>query len=471
MLHQTASRFASRLMLTLAAAALLALGASSSARAGTNSQPTLTLTTDAPNAGVGGGASVTGSVTLTLPCVRQNLPSQIGGLAIGGSICLPVHLTGTEETVTLSTSAPCDTLVCGTAARPLQIPCDLLSGGCPPPAITVPASVQVTSGEAQTFTITTSSVSTQQTVTIYASYQGVTAQASFQVQPPPPPQLYSITLDPPSWVWPTSGTLKVKVCLDKPARSVTPVGVGATGGPDITGWMTAIPPADANGVTIPSGSTCETGDYAITTGQETEPGPATIYAILDGIRKNATLTFVANTAGGTDSGPATGSASGTFSISFDGQQTDTISMTEENPPTVQVTVTLATSAPPGGAKVNVTSQGPVLAEDGDAVSSGNISGTSLSSTIGFPTVLTIPSGTTGTFYWQILGCPADSSATQYCDTQLTAAYGPSSASATVRVDCTDCQESSDDNGVSTGPAAAAPITIASIGSAVGHPAR
>jgi len=266
--------------------------------------------------------------------------------------------------------------------------------------------------------------SVQATVTVPALCNNGICQPVFPPAPvnPPTPVLKSISLNPTSWVWNENGTLAVTVCLVNPAPSNYLIGVGATGGPENGGWMTAIAPATKNGITIPSGSACEVGDYAITAPMPTGvlPASATVYAILNqncgtqvcnpNNRVNATLTMVV---------PPTGA----FSISFNPAN---ITMAAGQSPTTTVTVTLASKAQ-SNATVNISEYSP-----SPSVETGSV-----------PSSVTVLAGHTSTdFQLPIKGCAPVTGAGDTCNLQLTASYGGATAPATLNVTCEGCQSES-----------------------------
>jgi uncharacterized protein (TIGR03437 family) len=199
---------------------------------------------------------ITSSAKVTLlPAITLAVDSSsvTGGAAVTATVTLGEFAPITGAQVNLSSS---DTL----AARvPLNI--------------TIPSAQNI-----GTFAITTSTVTTARTVTISATYGGLTQSVSISVNPPTAPVLSSFTISPTT----TTGGTSVQGLLTLTA----PAGFG---GHQVnfrsSSLLAAAPPAF---VTIPQGA--NTAQFTITTNRVASPIDVTITATAGSITKTAVLT-------------------------------------------------------------------------------------------------------------------------------------------------------------------------------------
>jgi len=250
---------------------------------------------------VSGTLTVTPATPVTLYSVTLSPTSVVGGVVVKAN-----------NRVTLSAAAPGG----GTVVN-------LTSGD---PTVSVPPSVTVAAGStAASFAITTTPVSSNLTVSISGTYNGVTKAATLTVTPP---ALALLALSPSSVVGGVT-TTKNYVKLNGPAPSGGISIALTSGNPQI-----ATPPAS---VTVSAGATSSSTFSIITTAVSASQG-VPISASLNGVTKTTTLTV-------TPVGPSVVWLSPTT-------VTGGVAYTANNK------VILNGPAPPGGAAVSLSSSDP-----------------------------------------------------------------------------------------------------------------
>jgi len=240
--------------LTLPASVTVAAGATSSAVFTINTSAvaaTLTVTISASYSGVTKTAILTVN-PVALLSVTLSPTSLVGGVA------------ATANKVTLNGPAP-----------PAGVVVNLLSSD---PSVTLPASVTVAAGATSSavFTINTTAVAATLTVTISASYSGVTKTAILTVNPV---ALLSVTLSPTSLVGGVAATAN-KVTLNGPAPAGGTVVNLSSSDPSVT-----LPAS----VTVAAGAT-SSAVFTINTSAVAATLTVTISASYSGVTKTAILT-------------------------------------------------------------------------------------------------------------------------------------------------------------------------------------
>ncbi len=191
-------------------------------------------------------------------------------VALSSIAVSPSSVVGGQQnatgTATLSTAAPAGGVV--------------VALGSDNAAASVPASVSIGQGvTSMTFPVTTSAVSSTQSVTISGSYNGTTKTAPLTVTPQPAAALSSLTLTPTSVSGGTASTGTVTLTANAPA-----------GGAVVT--LSSSKPSSASvpaSVTVAAGT--KTATFTVTTTAVKSNTSAVISASYAGATKTATLTI------------------------------------------------------------------------------------------------------------------------------------------------------------------------------------
>jgi uncharacterized protein (TIGR03790 family) len=239
------------------------LPASVTVLAGTNVSPNFTITTSAV-------AAVTSvAISASYNALSKSASLTVNPISVSSLTLSPTSVAGgastTTNKVTLSSAAPAGGAVVSLSSSD--------------PGVTVPASVTVAAGQtvSPTFTITTSSVAATTFVTISATYNGLTKNATLTVNPI---ALLSLTLSPTSVVGGASTTLN-KVTLNGPA----PAG-GIVVNLSSANSIATVPPS----VTVAAGQT-SSPNFTITTSAVAAATIVAITASYNGVNKPVNLTL------------------------------------------------------------------------------------------------------------------------------------------------------------------------------------
>jgi RHS repeat-associated protein len=333
--------------------------------------PTLTSLTITPSSLIG-GASATGTVTLTGPApvgdsvvalasdrAEASLPASVTIAAGSASASFTIVTAKVTSSVVGQVSASYDgtTRTASLAIDPppvmlsaLTLSPSTVTGGNPvtgtitltapateggalvtigtddPLVADVPAAVVVPAGALSVnFSIGTTTMLADTVVNVSATYQGVTRTAALTVQAPSGLALISLVIDPPNAAGGTTAT--GVVTLNGPAPN---------GGAQIA--LTSSNPSLAS---VPSRVTVRRGEttavFSITTASVTTPRSATISGSFDGLTQHDTITVI----------PASAISIVSFSL-------DPTTVAGGSPSTG--TVTMSASAPAGGVLVTISSK-------------------------------------------------------------------------------------------------------------------
>ncbi len=208
-----------------------------------------------------GGASQAATLTITL---QPPPPASLSSLSLA-----PASVQGgtsSTGTVALSGAAPSGGAVIALSSST--------------PSATVPASLAVAAGATSgTFVVATTTVASDATATVTASYAGVSRPAQLSITPPPP-TLSAVSLSPTS-VQGGAGSTGT-VTLTKPA---------------LAGGMAVALTSSSAAAVVPSSTTVAAGStsaaFTVTTLPVAVDETATITATLDGTARTATLTVTA----------------------------------------------------------------------------------------------------------------------------------------------------------------------------------
>ena len=327
-----------------------AIGSSQQSAKLTINGDTLTGLSVAPTS-VAGGSSSTGTVTLSQPAptsgIQVNLSSNSGSASVPASVTVPSGSTSTTFTIStkgVAASATATiTATLGTSTQNAQLtiqPANLQSVSLAPATVvggfqststgtvtisgvaapagdvinlsssnpsiaSVPASVTVgSSATTATFTVTTQSVTSLQSVTITATFNGVSKTATLSVQPF---QVSTLTISPNSVYGgvSSSGTVTISQAAGSSGTSVALSSSSADAG---------IPTS----VTIPAGATSAT--FNILTNGVAKTETVTIIATAGASSKQASLTIMAPLLTGLKLSPTSvvGGSSSTGTVTLSG---------------------------------------------------------------------------------------------------------------------------------------------------------
>jgi hypothetical protein len=311
-----------------------------------------------------------------------NFSSSAGGPNLSSLVLNPTTVTGgtsSTGTVTLSAPAPSGGVIVTLS--------DNSSSATTPPSVTVAAGLTTA-----TFTVTTAAVGSITGVTVTATYNGASTQASLTINPP---VLSSVSLSPTTVTGGTSSTGTVR--LNGPAPA---------GGSQITLSDNSTSAATPANVTVAAGSTSAT--FTVTTTAVAATTSATVSAAYKALSAQASLTIVPPILGSLGLSPTSvvggNSSTGTVTLNGPAPAPGIVVTLSDNSSAAQVpaSVTVATGSRAATFIVNTIGVGSSTSATITATfgvsrnATLTINVAALSSLVLSPSTVTAGSSTTGT---------------------------------------------------------------------------